>query len=79
MTCIAARPGSDNAVATGSLDGSVRFWDLRSPLPLAVLEAHKEKVLALAWRDGARLVSGGSDSMLHMFNAPLPGASLHEG
>ena len=75
MTCVASRPGSETAVATGSHDGAVRLWDLRSSLPLAVLEAHGDKCLAVAWRDAGRLVSGGCDAKLHLFSTPPAGAA----
>uniref|UniRef100_A0A5K3FYK8 WD_REPEATS_REGION domain-containing protein n=1 Tax=Mesocestoides corti TaxID=53468 RepID=A0A5K3FYK8_MESCO len=48
------------ALATGSGDCSVRFWDLNTELPQSpVHNIHKAAVLCLAWSpDGLRLASG---------------------
>ncbi|CDS42442.1 notchless 1 [Echinococcus multilocularis] len=48
------------ALATGSGDCSVRFWDLNTELPQTlVASAHQSPVLCLSWSpDGLRLASG---------------------
>lgn len=43
-------PHADTLLATSSIDGTARVWDVASPAaPLAVLRGHDGRVLALCW------------------------------
>lgn len=56
-----------NVLISGSENGEVKMFDLRShKLPCSVIQAHKGKVLTMCL-DSNRLVSGGSDSLIHYF------------
>ena len=66
-------PTSSLTLVSGGNDGSVKWWDLRSPrIPLATLNSNqssvdKYKVLAVDfYRSGNQIVSGGSDCKLSM-------------
>lgn len=52
---------------TGSHDHSVRLWDVRTAIPLATLEHHEAKVLAVGYMSDDTVVSGGADSLLHIY------------
>ncbi|KAM7537199.1 hypothetical protein Aperf_G00000068500 [Anoplocephala perfoliata] len=57
------------ALATGSGDNSVRFWDLNTELPQNQLTiAHQAPVLCLAWSpDGLRLASGCQGGCIYLW------------
>jgi WD40 repeat protein len=57
--------------ATGSYDHTVKIWDSRCSFPLSNIQAHEEKVLSLEWVDEKEVVSGGSDSAIHLYGANL--------
>ena len=78
MAAVAWRPGAGHVVTTASHDGAVRMWDLRSPLPLATLAEHPDKLLAVAWRDANTLVCGGCDAQVYTYSVPDPGAATAE-
>ncbi|MCP4653794.1 MAG: hypothetical protein GY856_00095 [bacterium] len=57
-----------NRLVSGSVDGSLRLWDVRHPdaLPL-VLEGHEDRVWAAAFsQDGERLISGSGDGIIYV-------------
>jgi WD40 repeat protein len=56
---------------SGSYDGTVKMWDLRSSMPLHTLQAHTDKTLAVDFHAagsgaGVSLVSGGADNQLQL-------------
>ncbi|XP_051117621.1 ribosome biogenesis protein WDR12 homolog isoform X2 [Andrographis paniculata] len=55
-------------LVTSSYDGKVRLWDLRSALPLFVLNAHSDKVLCADWWKNDCVISGGVDSKLNIIS-----------
>lgn len=68
----------ENLLLSGSYDGSLKVWDVRSHIPLhTVKEAHEgKKVLCASWAtaqasaqpgQGAAFVSGGEDNKLRSF------------
>lgn len=56
---------------SGSHDGRIKVWDVRSRIPLHTLPTvHKGKVLCVAW-DGERIVSGGADNVIRIHSVNL--------
>lgn len=53
-------------LASGSYDGKVMLWDLRTAWPVSVMESHSDKVLCVDWWRGDSVVSGGADSKLYI-------------
>lgn len=49
---------------SASYDGTVMLWDLRTLLPLAVINSHTDKVLCVDWWKDENVISGGADSKL---------------
>ena len=51
---------------SGSIDGTVKLWDLRNDeIPLANLKSKNEsekKIFAAEWNGASQILSGGSDS-----------------
>eukprot|EP00983_Pelagomonas_calceolata_P075655 1153098-Pelagomonas_calceolata.AAC.8 len=39
----------------------VQVWDIRTSVPLATLDGHKDKALCVGWAGGDTLLSGGAD------------------
>ena len=70
VTTVAISPSGDY-VAAGSLDKSVRVWDVRSGTIIARLdgmEGHKDSVYSVAFGpDGETLVSGSLDKTIKMW------------
>ena len=70
VTTVAISP-SGEYVAAGSLDKSVRVWDVRSGAPIARLDGmdgHKDSVYSVAFGpDGETLVSGSLDKTIKMW------------
>ena len=64
-----ALAAGDAPVASGSKDGSLCLWDVKTGRRLARWTAHKGSVTALAFHpDGQTLVSGGSDGVVKVWN-----------
>jgi len=77
VSSVAWRPGSSTVLLSGSYDGTVNVWDIRSSTPLHTLRAHEDKTLAVAWRpvpkaEGVeqRFVSAGADTKVRFFRMP---------
>lgn len=70
ISSVAWSPHNEHVLVSGSYDNTVRMWDIRTAIPLATLEEHKAKVLAVAWTSESTVVSGGTDSLLHMYSTP---------
>jgi ribosome biogenesis protein YTM1 len=70
ISAVAWRPGSSYHVATGSHDGVVRVWDLRSSVAVGTVEEHKDKVLCVGWWGEGELLSGGADCKLQLSSLP---------
>jgi len=70
VTTVAISPGGDY-VAAGSLDKSVRVWDIRGGNVIARLDGeggHKDSVYSVAFGpDGETLVSGSLDKTIKMW------------
>jgi WD40 repeat protein len=55
-------------LASGHVDGTVRFWEVETGVCLATLKAHQRRVDALAFsRDGRLLATGGGDSVIKVW------------
>src|SRR5689334_7464059 len=61
VTAVAFSPDG-RALASGSLDHTVRLWDTATGKVRAALRGHKEPVRTVAWSPGGRLLAFGSDS-----------------
>jgi WD40 repeat protein len=78
VAAAAWRPGSLYHFVTASYDGSVRAWDARSAVPLAILEDASERIFAIACgaaaSDGSMTIAaGGEDATLRLYAAPAVG------
>jgi ribosome biogenesis protein YTM1 len=62
--------GSEYHIASASHDGTVRLWDLRTPVPLATMTQHSDKALALCWWGSNTLASGGADCKVQLYEMP---------
>lgn len=76
MAALAWRPGASHTLASASFEGTLSLWDIRSAMPLATVEAHDGKALALCWRGPNALASGGSDANVRIFQVPDAGFSV---
>eukprot|EP00879_Flechtneria_rotunda_P011935 GHRR01012466.1.p1 GENE.GHRR01012466.1~~GHRR01012466.1.p1 ORF type:complete len:324 (+),score=143.69 GHRR01012466.1:1251-2222(+) len=70
IASIAWRPNSSYHVATGSHDGCVKVWDIRTAVPVGSLQHHKDKVLCVGWWASHMLASGGADCKLQLYDLP---------
>jgi WD40 repeat protein len=70
---VAWSPSSENVIATGARDGSVRIWDGQTGIDTYVLDKrHTGRVLSVAWdAAGIFLASGSADGTVHVW---APGA-----
>jgi len=56
-------------LASGSLDHSVRLWNLNQPATPLVVNKHTLGVLSVTWRpDSTQLASGGKDNIIQIYN-----------
>ena len=83
VTTVAISP-SGEFVAAGSLDRSVRVWDIRSGTLIARLDGmdgHKDSVYSVAFGpDGETLVSGSLDKTIKMWQlSPERGGMMGSG
>jgi len=65
-------------LSSSSHDGTVKFWDIRSSIPLYTVRAFekkKEKALCLSYGDDGLLFSGGTDCIVKQFRVRGEGAS----
>jgi WD40 repeat protein len=73
---VAFAPGG-RALATGNLDGTVRYWDLATGKQVSMLQAHATVVNAIAFSaDEKYLATGGEDKAVKIWRA-ADGALLH--
>ncbi|EGG17981.1 WD40 repeat-containing protein [Cavenderia fasciculata] len=73
VTSIRWHPTSQNQLVSSSHDGTVKFWDIRTKIPLYTLDKHTDKVLCVGWSSNSStstnpsIVSGGADSKLKIY------------
>jgi len=73
VSTVTWHPTHSTLLASGSHDGDVKLWDIRSKTPLQTMPSnHQDKVLAIQWDGPSRIVSGGADKMLKVHAVPLP-------
>jgi WD40 repeat protein len=54
--------------ASASWDGTVRLWDIQAGQPGAILEGHTDQVRAVAFWGRQRVVSGGYDGFVRIWD-----------
>lgn len=65
---VAWSPDRAHQFVSGSYDGQVKLWDLRSPAaPLYDMTPHSDRVLCVNWDSSGTVLSGGTDNMLCSF------------
>ena len=62
---------SDNMLATGSYDSTIRIWDLETFETIKVLKGHTRGVTAIQF-DSGKLISASLDGTLRIWNYRLP-------
>lgn len=75
ISALAWRPGNEFQLASLSHDGAVKMWDIRTPVPLGTMKQHTDKGLCVCWWNEDKLVSGGADCTLNVYeitSAALP-------
>ena len=69
VTALAFSPDGQR-VASASLDGTVKLWELQSGREIRTLEGHQGSVLSVAFSaDGRLLASGGRDRSVRLWDA----------
>ncbi|ORX43340.1 WD40 repeat-like protein [Hesseltinella vesiculosa] len=66
VSSVSWAPQSAYTLCSGSYDGTVRVWDIRSKGSVYTMEEGQEKMFAVDWCDG-RILSGGESQMLSIF------------
>jgi ribosome biogenesis protein len=59
-------PHSSFNLATGSYDGAVKVWDVRSITSVYTLKTGDSKIFGIDWAKNM-IVSGGEDTKLHIY------------
>jgi cell division cycle protein 20 (cofactor of APC complex) len=60
---------SENVVATGSRDFSIKFFDLRFHKEISVREKHMDELCGLKWDHNKMfLASGGNDNIINIWD-----------
>lgn len=63
-------PTSEYQFISGSYDCVLKLWDTRSPkVPLYNMLGHDEKILCVDWSIPNRIISGGADNYIKIFNS----------
>jgi len=57
---------NEHMLTSASHDGKVKFWDIRSKIPLHAAKAHDDKALCVCWLGDTTAVSGGADSKVRI-------------
>jgi ribosome biogenesis protein YTM1 len=72
VSSVSWAPNSPYSLCSGSYDGSIRIWDIRSKGAVYTLASDQDqsppKILAVDWC-GDRILSGGEDKKLGLFQA----------
>jgi len=72
VTAVDWSQDNENQFASGSHDTLVKMWDTRSyKTPLFDLKGHTDKVMCCDWSSQERVVSGGADNDMKIFNTNL--------
>lgn len=67
FSILAVQPGG-HMLVSGSSDGILQFWDLRSGVLLGEQPAHNGKITAISFRpDGRQLITSGEDQTLRLW------------
>ena len=62
--CLATLQGYPEELASGSLDKTIKVWDIKRKVMVCTLSAHREAVSALCYMNKVVLVSGSKDKSL---------------
>jgi ribosome biogenesis protein len=70
MGSVTWHPTTSHVLASVSHDGSLRVWDIRAAHPLATIDAHTDKALAVNYSPEGRVFTGGADGVVRSWVQP---------
>eukprot|EP00041_Stephanoeca_diplocostata_P034278 m.1156268 g.1156268 ORF g.1156268 m.1156268 type:complete len:1107 (-) comp24493_c0_seq4:257-3577(-) len=68
VVCIAS--GESNTILSGSTDETFKIWDYMCRTCLVTTQAHAGSVLSIMYLGGGKIVTGGSDCVIHVWQLP---------
>ena len=69
VTCLLVL--EDGRLLSGSIDHTIKFWDLDTGACAGTLKGHREGVASLAKLEGGRLASGSTDFKIKIWHSEL--------
>lgn len=71
MTVLACDRSSENLLASGSADTSVKLWDLRTKNAVSTFKTHRKRVNAITTTRARLLLSGGDDCNFNAYDLKM--------